>query len=97
ECEDKYYIPAGALCHTPETPVTMLHLAIKRIAAVKPYTVLLTDLIADESQQRLAETANVILAPDNRPETLTELAENADAIVVRSQLPPVLFERATRL
>lgn len=61
------------------------------------YKVLLTDAIAEEPFCRISEMAEVVVAPDNRPETLTSAASDADVIVVRSPLPAGLFDQAPRL
>lgn len=60
-------------------------------------TVLLTDPIAPQIIARMEHSAKVVVSPDNRPETLTAHAAEADIVVVRSLLPPELFEQAPRL
>jgi D-3-phosphoglycerate dehydrogenase len=45
----------------------------------------------------LAPHAEVITAPDANPDTLRKLSANADAMIVRAQLPPDIFEHAPRL
>ena len=41
--------------------------------------------------------AQVVVAPDDRPETLREALGDADYLIVRTQLPADLFERPNRL
>ncbi len=45
----------------------------------------------------LAPHADVVTAPDAGAETLRRLSATADAMIVRSQLPPDIFEHAPRL
>lgn len=59
--------------------------------------ILLTQAIHPEVQRRLASLGTVVVAPDPRPDTLRQLADGADAIVVRVQLPDDIFEAGTLL
>lgn len=59
--------------------------------------VLLTGPMDPDGQRLIAELAEVVLAPDARPETLRRLVADADVLVVRSALPADLFEHAPRL
>ena len=45
----------------------------------------------------LASVADVVAAPDQSAESLYETIGGADILVVRSQLPPDLFDRRNRL
>lgn len=59
--------------------------------------VLLTDPIHPEATESIARIAEVRVASGRDPETLSDAAREADVIVVRSNVPPALFEHATRL
>lgn len=59
--------------------------------------VLLTGPMDSEGTRRIAERAEVVVAPDARPETLRRLVATADVLVVRSALPVDLFDHAPRL
>lgn len=59
--------------------------------------VLLTGPMDPEGERLIAEVAEVVLAPDARPDTLRRLVAEADVLVVRSALPADLFEHAPRL
>ena len=59
--------------------------------------VLLTNPIHPEHHARLAEHAEVVVAPDVQPATLYRLISESDALVVRSHLPPDIFDHAKRL
>ena len=59
--------------------------------------VLLTNPIGREGVKLLQPIADVVVAPDNRAETLLDCARDADAILVRANLPPNIFEVTTRL
>ncbi|WP_148252839.1 NAD(P)-dependent oxidoreductase [Aidingimonas lacisalsi] len=59
--------------------------------------VLLTNPIHAEAQALLESHASLITAPDTHPDTLRKLAENADGIVVRAQLPDDIVDHAPRL
>ena len=59
--------------------------------------VLLTNPIHPELQASLASQCELLMAPDPGFETLKRLAADVDAIVVRAQLPPDLFDHTPRL
>lgn len=59
--------------------------------------VLLTNPIHAALQPVLAEHCEVVLAPDTTPATLARLVVDADALIVRAQLSPTLFDHAPRL
>ena len=59
--------------------------------------VLLTNPIGREGVEMLQPIADIVVAPDNRAETLLDCARDADAILVRANLPPNIFEVTTRL
>lgn len=59
--------------------------------------VLLTNPIGREGVALLEPIADVVVAPDTRAETLLECAREADAILVRANLPPNIFDATTRL
>ena len=59
--------------------------------------VLLTNRIGREGVETLQPIADVVVAPDTRAETLLDCARDADAILVRANLPPNIFEVTTRL
>lgn len=59
--------------------------------------VLLTNQIHPALQPVLAEHCEVVLAPDTSAATLTRLVADVDALVVRAQLPPTIFDHAPRL
>ena len=59
--------------------------------------VLLTNAIHPELMPELSASCDVVLAPDARPETLRQLITDIDGLIVRSQLPPDLFDHAPRL
>ncbi|KAA0911305.1 hydroxyacid dehydrogenase [Pusillimonas sp. ANT_WB101] len=59
--------------------------------------VLLTDAIAPSATALMAARAHVEIAKDKSEQGLIDAARLADVIVVRSPLPPALFEQATRL
>ncbi|HEY1231367.1 MAG TPA: hydroxyacid dehydrogenase, partial [Ramlibacter sp.] len=54
--------------------------------------VLLTNPIHPALQPVLAEQCEVVLAPDTSAATLTRLVADVDALVVRAQLPPTIFD-----
>lgn len=62
----------------------------------QPY-VLLTDAIVPSAAAVIATRAHVEIAADKSEQGLIDAARMADVIVVRSPLPPALFEHATRL
>ena len=59
--------------------------------------VLLTNPIHPLHQARLAEVADVFVAPDVRPVTIAASIVDCDAIMVRSHLAPDVFEHAPKL
>lgn len=59
--------------------------------------VLLTNPIHPDEQSRLAEHAQVIVAPDVTPQTLIALAADCEGMIVRSHLPPDIFEASPRM
>ncbi len=59
--------------------------------------VLLTNAIHPALQPELARACELVLAPDTSAATLRRLVVDVDALVVRSQLPPDIFEQAPRL
>jgi D-3-phosphoglycerate dehydrogenase len=59
--------------------------------------VLLTNPIGREGVEMLEAVADVRVAPDTRAETLLDCAREADAILVRANLPPNIFDVARRL
>lgn len=59
--------------------------------------VLLTGPMDPDGERLIAEVAEVVLAPDARPDTLRRLIADADVLVVRSALPADLLEHAPRL
>ena len=58
---------------------------------------LLTNAIHPELMPELSASCDVVLAPDARPDTLRQLITDIDGLIVRSQLPPDLFDHAPRL
>ncbi len=59
--------------------------------------VLLTNPIGREGMAILEPEAEVVIAPDTKAQTLLDGARDADAILVRANLPPNIFEVAQRL
>lgn len=59
--------------------------------------VLLTGTMDPDGERLIAEVAEVVLAPDARPDTLRRLIADADVLVVRSALPADLLDHAPRL
>jgi D-3-phosphoglycerate dehydrogenase len=59
--------------------------------------VLLTNPIGREGVEILNTVAEVVTAPDVKPQTLLDSARDADAILVRANLPPNIFEVTQRL
>ena len=59
--------------------------------------VLLTNPIHPELQPVLAQHCEVVLAPDTAPATIARLIADADALMVRAQLAPDVFDHASRL
>lgn len=66
-------------------------------AAPRRPRVLLTGPLHAPAHQRIAEVAEVLLAPDTQPDTLRRLVRDADVLVVRSNLPADLLDHAPRL
>lgn len=60
-------------------------------------TVLLLDPIAPEGEKALAQSFQVVKAPDSAPATIRRLAKDADGVIIRSKLPDDIFEAAPRL
>lgn len=61
------------------------------------FKVLLTNPIHPAAQARLVTAAEVIVAPDTNADTLRRLIADADALIVRAQLPDDIFQYQTRL
>jgi D-3-phosphoglycerate dehydrogenase len=59
--------------------------------------VLLTNPIHPALMPELQQHCDVVTAPDTTAATLHQLVRDADALVVRAQLPPDLFDHARRL
>ena len=59
--------------------------------------VLLTSPMHPALQPVLAESCELVLAPDTAAATLKRLVADAEGLVVRAQLPPDLFDHAPRL
>jgi D-3-phosphoglycerate dehydrogenase len=59
--------------------------------------VLLTDPIAPAGERVLAGAAEVLRAPDSKPDTVRRLAREADGVILRSKLPDDIFAAASRL
>jgi D-3-phosphoglycerate dehydrogenase len=59
--------------------------------------VFLTGPIHDDAANLLAEHAKVVVAADSSPATLIQGVVNADAVIVRHQLPAGVFSEATKL
>lgn len=59
--------------------------------------VLLTNPIGREGVEILNTVAEVVIAPDTRAQTLLDCARDADAILVRANLPPNIFEVTERI
>ncbi len=59
--------------------------------------VLLTNAIDPAAEARLREAADVVIAPDTKPDTLKRLVADADVLLVRAFLPPDIFENAASL
>lgn len=59
--------------------------------------VLLTNAIDPSGERLFAGVAEIVHAPDTKPETLNALVADADLLVVRAFLPPDIFERPNRL
>lgn len=59
--------------------------------------VLATNPMHPEAEARLAEHAELVVAPDAEPDTLRRLAAEAVGIIVRAMLPEDILEHAPRL
>lgn len=59
--------------------------------------VLLTNPIHPQCLHELQQHCEVVTAPDASPATLKRLIADVDGLVVRAQLPPDLFDHASRL
>ncbi len=59
--------------------------------------VLLTNPIGREGVEILSAVAEVVIAPDTRAQTLLDCARDADAILVRANLPPNIFDVTERI
>lgn len=59
--------------------------------------VLLTNPIDPGGDRILAEVAEIVRAPDAKPETLNAMVGDADLLMVRAFLPPDIFDRPHRL
>lgn len=59
--------------------------------------VLLTNAIHPALQLELEQHCDVIIAPDSKAITLKQLVADVDGMIVRSMLPPDLFDHAPRL
>lgn len=59
--------------------------------------VLLTNPIHPELQPVLAQHCDVVVAPDTAPATIARLIADVDALMVRAQLAPDVFDHAPRL
>ncbi len=59
--------------------------------------VLLTNPIGREGVEILQTVAEVVVAPDVKAQTLLDCARDADAILVRANLPPNIFDVTRRL
>lgn len=60
-------------------------------------TVLLTDPIDPQGERLLQGTVEVLQAPNSAPDTIRQLAKDADGVIIRSKLPDDIFEVAPRL
>ncbi|ETA53144.1 hydroxyacid dehydrogenase [Ponticoccus alexandrii] len=56
-----------------------------------------TSPLHPEAEELLRQTHDYVAAPDPRPETLRDWIGEADGIIVRSKLPPNIFDAAPRL
>jgi len=59
--------------------------------------VLLTNPSVPVGENIIREVADLVLAPDPRPDTLRAMVGDCDVLVVRTKLPDDLFERPNRL
>ncbi|MBD1556643.1 hydroxyacid dehydrogenase [Vibrio sp. S9_S30] len=63
---------------------------------MKP-TVVTTQPMLDDVQDELRQWANIVVPDDESSKELTLAVRNADAVIVRSQLPTTIFSEAPRL
>ena len=61
------------------------------------HRVLIVDPIAAEGEQVLARAADLVRSPDSSPETIRNLAREADGVITRSKLPDDLLAAAPRV
>ncbi|MBK8324518.1 MAG: hydroxyacid dehydrogenase [Betaproteobacteria bacterium] len=66
------------------------------MATARP-TVLLTNAIDPSGVEILARVADVVVAPDAKPDTLNRMVLDADVLMVRAFLPPNIFDGAHHL
>ncbi|WP_353171615.1 NAD(P)-dependent oxidoreductase [Paracandidimonas soli] len=59
--------------------------------------VLLTNPIHEQEHLRLAQAADVTVAPDTQPDTLRRLIRDAQVLIVRSKLPDDIFQHQQQL
>jgi D-3-phosphoglycerate dehydrogenase len=59
--------------------------------------VLLTNASVPTGENIIREVADIVLAPDAKPDTLRAMVGDCDVLVVRAKLPDDLFERPNRL
>lgn len=59
--------------------------------------VLLTNPTVPVGENIIKQVADIVLAPDQKPETLRAMVGDADVLIVRTKLPDDLFERPHRL
>lgn len=59
--------------------------------------ILITDSIDESGAVLMAQSAEVIQAPDSAPGTVRRLARDVDALVIRSRIPDDLFDIAPRV
>jgi D-3-phosphoglycerate dehydrogenase len=59
--------------------------------------VLLTNPTVPVGENIIRQVADIVLAPDQKPETLRALVSDADVLIVRTKLPDDLFDRPHRL
>src|SRR5690606_29970850 len=59
--------------------------------------ILLTNPMQAEQQARLADQAEIVVAPNTDADTLRRMIVDVDVLVVRARLPDDIFEHQTRL
>jgi len=59
--------------------------------------ILITDSIDESGSALMAQSAEVIQAPDSAPDTVRRLAQDVDALVIRSRIPDDIFDVAPRI